>query len=119
MRKSLVLGAVAAASLAGVVVPGTAGATQGSHITSGSTNSRLHARYTAIPYQGSKARLQRATTSVPTFAHTLVSGGRSFTYRQVGKDPFVKQSVPTSTVPVKVIPIRVIMQSFGNKTFDP
>jgi len=50
------------------------------------------------------------------FSHSVVSGGRTFTYRQVGKDPFVKQSVPTSTVAVKVIPLKV---KFTNRTFDP
>src|SRR3954453_18872796 len=116
MRKSIILGAVAAAILGGLAAPVTAGATQSGTIQSGGAHSGFHARYTAIPYQGVKARVGAATAGLPLFSHSVVSGGRTFTYRQVGKDPFVKQSVPTSTVAVKVIPLRI---KFSNRTFDP
>jgi len=117
MHRSLILGAAAAACLAGVVVPGTAGASQSSHqLERAASTGKVQARYTAIPYQGTTAQLRRATAGVPLFSHTVVSGGKSFTYRQVGKDPFVKQSSPTSTVAVKVIPLKV---KFSNRTFDP
>ena len=117
MRKSLILGAVAAASLAGVVVPGTAGAaSQSSQLQSADSGGKIHARYSAIPYQGTSAQLRRATNGVQMFSHSVVSGGKTFTYRQVGKDPFVKQSVPTSKIQVKVIPLRM---QFDNRLFDP
>jgi len=112
----MVLSAVAAAGLAGLVVPGTAGATQSGTIQGGGAHSSFHARYTTLPFHGSLARGGAAAASVPLFSHSVVSGGKTFTYRQVGKNPFVKQAVPTSTVAVKVIPLRI---QFNNRTFDP
>src|SRR3954469_12964176 len=100
MHKSLLLGAVAATGLAGLAAPSTAGASQSSELQPGGHSSSYHARYTTIPYQGTNPRIGAATTGLPLFSHSVVSSGKTFTYRQVGKDPFVTQSAPTSTVAV-------------------
>jgi hypothetical protein len=79
----------------------------------------LTARYTVLPYTGSESAAAAASVpTIPRFKHTVTSRGGSFTYKQVGKDPFVQQANPVTSVPVKVIPVSFTFTSTGH-VYDP
>ena len=58
-----------------------------------------------------------ASTSIPMFTATVHDGGSTFRYTMVGKNPFVTQTQPSTTVNTTIIPV-VIKFSNGD-TWDP
>ena len=58
-----------------------------------------------------------AATSIPRFSATVQDGASTFTYTMVGKDPFVAQRTPSTTVNTLLVPV-VITFSNGD-TWDP
>ena len=59
----------------------------------------------------------RAPASIPTFTATVHDNASTFHYTMVGKDPFVAQTNPSTTIDTTLIPI-VITFSNGD-TWDP
>jgi hypothetical protein len=58
-----------------------------------------------------------ASTSVQMFTANVIDGGSTFRYTMVGKNPFVTQTQPSTTVNTTIIPV-VIKFSNGD-TWDP
>ena len=58
-----------------------------------------------------------AGATIPMFAATVHDGASTFNYAMVGKNPFVKQTAPSTTVSTTLIPV-VIKFSNGDK-WDP
>jgi hypothetical protein len=58
-------------------------------------------------------------TTVALWSHTVSSGGTSYKYQMVGRNPFVTLTTPTYNVTASVIPIKVVFTSFSNFTADP
>ena len=58
-----------------------------------------------------------AAATIPTFTATVHDGASTFNYAMVGKNPFVKQTAPSTTVSTTLIPV-VIKFSNGDK-WDP
>ncbi len=61
--------------------------------------------------------LTAATTSVQRFTSTVNDGGTTFRYTMVGKNPFVVQATPSSTIKTLLVPVRVVLPN--GDTFDP
>jgi hypothetical protein len=115
--------AVAAGGSASAASGGTPGVAIGhSHRVSG--HARFTIRNVSVPARGyNAARAQRAATAgatVPLWSSSIVSGGKTFKYQMVGKNPFVKQSSPSVTIGAPIIPIAFSFQS-GNAggVFNP
>ena len=64
------------------------------------------------------ATSKAAFTSVKRFTRTVDDGGAMFTYTMVGKDPFVAQTAPSTTVETQVVPLKIVLGSSGD-SFDP
>jgi len=58
-----------------------------------------------------------ATTSVTRFTRTVTDGSSSFKVTMVGKNPFVAQTAPSTTIKAFVIPLKVVLPN--GDTFDP
>ena len=57
------------------------------------------------------------TTSVTRFTRTVTDGSSSFKVTMVGKNPFVAQTTPSTTIKAFVIPLKVVLPN--GDTFDP
>lgn len=55
--------------------------------------------------------------SLPLFTSTIKDGASTFSYTIVGKNPFVTQAKPSSTITTVLVPLRI--QLTGGATFDP
>jgi hypothetical protein len=61
--------------------------------------------------------LTTGTTSVRRFTATVNDGGSSFRYTMVGKNPFVVQATPSTTIKTFVVPVKIVLPN--GDTFDP
>jgi hypothetical protein len=114
LRARVVMAAGAAVALA-VAAGGSASAASGSRpVAIGhGQHARGHARFTVrnvnMPVRGySASRAEHAAlagATVPLWKSSIVSGGKTYKYEMVGKDPFVKQSAPSVTIGAPIIPI--------------
>ena len=57
------------------------------------------------------------TTSVKRFTSTVKDGGSSFKFTMVGKNPFVVQTAPSTTIKTMLVPVRIVLPN--GDTFDP
>jgi hypothetical protein len=82
------------------------------------TQKRLEWNPTRSAAQARSLQAQAAATpSIPLFSATVRDGGSTFGYAMVGKNPFVVQKQPTTTVPTTIIPVVI---AFANgDTWDP
>jgi len=85
---------------------------------------QLKERYTVLPYKGGLssgaiAAQAAAATTIPLFNAKVVDGARTFTYKMVGKSPFVHQAAPVVNIPTFLIPVKWVFTDQGNATFDP
>jgi hypothetical protein len=83
---------------------------------------QLRARYAQPLTHVSAARAlaqSAAATTVKMWSRTVIDHGTTYAYSMIGKNPFVTQSNPTTTIPVYVIPMKLTFTSFGNEVFDP
>jgi hypothetical protein len=89
-----------------------------------SGHAKFSIRDVRAPVRGyNAARAQRAAAAgatVPLWSSSIVSGGKTYKYQMVGKDPLVHQSVPSVTIGAPIIPITFSFQS-GNAggNFNP
>jgi hypothetical protein len=59
----------------------------------------------------------RAAAGIPMFTRSIKDGTSKFTYTIVGKDPFVAQATPSTSIPTVIVPLRI---HFSNgDTWDP
>ena len=69
------------------------------------------------------AKAQRAATAgatVPLWSSSIVSGGKTYKYQMVGKDPLVHQATPSVTIGAPIIPIAFNFSSGnGGGNFNP
>jgi len=72
---------------------------------------RPHDRHVAGP------AVTAGTASVTRFTSTVSEGGTTFRYTMVGKNPFVTQAAPSTTIKTFLIPLRIVLPN--NDTFDP
>jgi hypothetical protein len=124
--------AVASASAVMVAAAsGSASATLGGvpHVAIGhgqrtSGHGRFSTRDINVPVRGYNAALaQRAAlagATVPLWMSSIASGGKTYKYQMVGKNPFVKQTTPSVTIGAPIIPVAFSFQS-GNAggNFNP
>jgi|tagenome__1003787_1003787.scaffolds.fasta_scaffold20987021_2 hypothetical protein len=61
--------------------------------------------------------LAAGSTSVKRFTRTVSDGGTSFHVTMVGKNPFVVQTAPSTTVKTFLVPVKIILPN--GDTFDP
>jgi hypothetical protein len=127
-----------AAAVAGVVVValvvatgGVAQATSGpapdvSIHASGSVSRAggLSVHSISAPVKGfNAARAQRAAAAgatVPLWSDKIVTGGKTYKYEMVGKNPFVKESTPSVTIGAPIVPVAFEFASGNNGgVFDP
>jgi hypothetical protein len=86
---------------------------------------RLPARYDWTPPRSAveRARLTNrslSATTVTEFSHTVTVAGTDYPYTMVGKDPFVVQSAPSTSIPTELIPIKIRFSAlWGSPTWDP
>jgi hypothetical protein len=89
----------------------------------GADGRSLQAHYRVLPAQrfnrATAEALSSAAGTIPLWSHQITAGGTPYTYEMVGKDPFVTQAAPTTTINAVVIPVKLIFLSFGNFTADP
>jgi hypothetical protein len=78
---------------------------------------RLDWTPTRTAAQVASLKAQTASTSIEMFTATVHDGGSTFGYSMVGKNPFVTQTQPSTTVGTTLIPV-VIKFSNGD-TWDP
>jgi hypothetical protein len=57
------------------------------------------------------------TTTVRKFTSTINDGGSSFKFTMVGKNPFVVQTAPSTTIKTLLVPVRIVLPN--GDTFDP
>jgi len=76
----------------------------------------LPARQFSLPTALSQSA---AAATIPLWSRHITSGGTSYLYSMVGRNPFVAQTQQTTDIRAVVIPIKLTFQSFGNATFDP
>ncbi len=65
-----------------------------------------------------RARLAASAPSVPMWNKTVMSGGQSYPISMVGKNPFVHQANPVTTVPTDIVPL-VLEFSGSGHVYDP
>ncbi len=127
-RVAVVASAVTAIAVA---AGGSASATSGGppgvpigHGQRAAGHARFPVRHVSLPVRGfNAARAQRAATAgatVPLWSDSIVSGGKTYKYQMVGKNPFVKQSSPSVSIGAPIIPVAFSFQG-GNKggVFNP
>jgi hypothetical protein len=70
---------------------------------------RFSVRQAQVPVRGYNAvRAQQAAAAgatVPLWSSSIVSGGKTFKFQMVGKNPMVKQAAPSVTIGAPIIPI--------------
>lgn len=125
---------VAVAAAAAVVVAaaagGSASAASGSrpvtigHGQHAGGHARFSTRNVSMPVRRySAARAQHAAlagATVPLWSSSIVSGGKTYKFQMVGKNPLVKQATPSVTIKAPIIPVAFSFAS-GNAggVFDP
>ena len=65
----------------------------------------------------SQSQAVTGTTTVRKFTSTVKDGGSSFKFTMVGKNPFVVQTAPSTTVKTLLVPVRIVLPN--GDTFDP
>jgi hypothetical protein len=65
-----------------------------------------------------RARAASGAPSVPMWNRTVSSGGKSYPISMVGKNPFVKQTNPITTVPTVIVPLVLTFSGSGH-VYDP
>lgn len=131
LSRARVAAVACAATAVAVAAGGSASATSGGsprvairHSQRASGHGRFSIRNVSTPVRGyNAARAQHAATAgatVPLWSGSIVSGGKTYKYQMVGKDPFVKQSSPSVTIRAPIIPVSFSFQS-GNAggVFNP
>ncbi|HEX2588019.1 MAG TPA: hypothetical protein VHL51_07120 [Gaiellales bacterium] len=61
--------------------------------------------------------LATGSTSVRRFSTTVNDGGSSFKVTMVGKNPFVVQTAPSTTIKTFLVPVKIVLPN--GDTFDP
>jgi hypothetical protein len=102
-------GGTASAASAGSAASGRVPSAAIGHGHQASGHGKFSARYISTPVRGYNAgRAQRAATAgatVPLWSSSIVSGGKTYKYQMVGKNPFVKQSTPSVSIGAPIIPV--------------
>jgi hypothetical protein len=65
----------------------------------------------------SQSQALAGTATVRKFTSTVKDGGSSFKYTMVGKNPFVVQTAPSTTIKTLLVPVRIVLPN--GDTFDP
>src|ERR1700722_13422745 len=126
-KLAVVAGAATAVVLA---AGGPASATSGARpVTIGhGQHARGHAKFSIrnfnMPVRGYSAagarRAALAGATVPLWNSSIASGGKTYKFQMVGKNPFIKESAPAVTIGAPIIPVAFTF-SGGNAggVFDP
>ncbi|MEP6798722.1 MAG: hypothetical protein ABI890_11265 [Lapillicoccus sp.] len=116
---------VLAALLASLVLAGAALTSTGQAAFAGnplSTNkiqrlTNLKPMYDVGVKPGTAPAASPAATGLASWSQTVSDGGSSFTYRMVGKNPFVHQATPSTTVSTPLVP--VIIRFTDGSSWNP
>lgn len=84
----------------------------------------LQGRYAVIPYKGplNMQQLEQdsaAGATIPLWSKAIKVGTKTYTYQMVGKNPTIKQAVPSTPVKTILIPVKLTFTAFGNFVRDP
>jgi hypothetical protein len=83
---------------------------------------QLHARFANPVTHVSTARAlaqSAAATTVPMWHRHQTDGGTSYAVAMIGRNPFVAQTVSTTTIPTYLVPVTFTFTNFGNEVFSP
>jgi hypothetical protein len=118
LRRAAVLGAIVVTSCltaAGTfITPSAASAASGAVPTQTTTVIGGHFPVTAA----TRAAIAASVPSVPTWSRTAFVDGKPYQFKMVGKNPFVAEPNPVTTITTQIIPIVVTFTGSGN-TYDP
>ena len=105
---------IGSAALAVALLVGAASASAGTSLP------RISGGRVILDFQPHHTRAQALTTgstSVRRFSRNVTDGGSTFHVTMVGKNPFVAQTAPSTTVKTFLVPVKIILPN--NDTFDP
>ena len=106
------LAAVAVVVLAGAASGrASAAATSLPHISSGRVILDFQ------PHHIQPRAASTGSTSVRRFTRTVTDGGAKFSVTMVGKNPFVTQTAPSTTIKTFLVPVKIVLPN--GDTFDP
>src|SRR4029079_14469506 len=69
------------------------------------------------PHHAQARAVTAGATSVKRFTRTVTDGSTTFHVTMVGKNPFVVQTAPSTTVKTFLVPVKIILPN--GDTFDP
>lgn len=105
---------IGSAALAVALLVGAASASAGTSLP------RISGGRVILDFQPHHTRAQALTTgstSVRRFSRNVTDGGSTFHVTMVGKNPFVAQTAPSTTVKTFIVPVKIILPN--GDTFDP
>ncbi|MFL5830122.1 MAG: hypothetical protein ACJ76X_09425, partial [Solirubrobacteraceae bacterium] len=105
---------------AAVAVSALAGAASGRASAASTSLPQISAGRVILDFQPHHTQPQALTagsTSVRRFTRTVTDGGTTFHVTMVGKNPFVVQTAPSTTVKTFLVPVKIILPN--GDTFDP
>src|SRR3954468_3815593 len=105
---------------AAVAVSALAGAASGRASAASTSLPQISAGRVILDFQPHHTQPQALTagsTSVKRFTRTVTDGGTTFPVTMVGKNPFVVQTAPSTTVKTFLVPVKIILPN--GDTFDP
>src|SRR3954471_19551282 len=112
---TMIIGAMGALVAMSVVPASNASAT---HALGRGARGLQVREYNPAVSAGTRARAAAGAPSVPTWSRTVVSGGTAYPLSMVGKNPFVKQATPATTVPTLIVPLVLTFSGSGH-VYDP